>query len=60
MARREIDKENIRKLQRTGAGGASYMVTLPKRIIDDLDWRKGEKVVVERDGDRIVIENWGD
>jgi len=41
MARREVGDEQVRKLQRTGEDGVSYMVTLPKEFIDELKWRKG-------------------
>ena len=53
MANREI----IRKLTVTGKG-QSYYVTLPKDIIKDLNWRKGEKKIVSQAGKKIVIEDW--
>ncbi len=58
MARRKVGKEQTRKLQRTGEKGGSYMVTLPKELIEQLKWRKGQKVVVSRVGEKLIIEDW--
>jgi antitoxin component of MazEF toxin-antitoxin module len=33
-------------------------VTLPKDIVQDLRWRQGQKVVVSREGDALVIRDW--
>jgi bifunctional DNA-binding transcriptional regulator/antitoxin component of YhaV-PrlF toxin-antitoxin module len=49
----------IRKLTVTG-NGKSYYVTLPREIIRELNWKKGEKKVILMEGDRIVIEDWKD
>jgi len=58
MARRKVGDEKIRKLQRTGENGGSYMVTLPKEIIDQLGWQKRQKVVVSLEGKTIIIRDW--
>jgi len=47
--------EPVRKIGKTGT--YTYYVTLPKSVIDDLDWRDGQKVVVKKSGSRIVIED---
>ena len=47
--------EPVRKRGKTGT--YTYYVTLPKSVIDDLDWRDGQKVVVKKSGSRIVIED---
>jgi len=52
------NEENIRKLQRTGRAGMSYMVTLPKDMIDELGWRERQKVTVKKDGNKLIIEDW--
>ncbi len=46
----------IRKINRTG--GYSYYVTIPKSHIEELGWRKRQKVVVTLEGDQIVIRDW--
>jgi len=58
MARRKVGDEKVRKLQRTGENGGSYMVTLPKEIIDQLGWQKRQKVVVSLEGKTIIIRDW--
>lgn len=58
MARRKVGDEKVRKLQRTGENGGSYMVTLRKEIIDQLGWQKRQKVVVSLEGKTIIIRDW--
>jgi len=58
MAGKKVGEEHIRKLQRTGEDGASYMLTIPKHIIKDLGWQEHEKVVVKQDGDKLIVTNW--
>lgn len=48
----------VRKIQRTGRAGASYMVTLPAEIMDKLGWRERQKVTVRLDDKKIIIEDW--
>ena len=55
MGRRK--QENIRKIQQSGKKG-SYHLTLPIRVMRELKWRQGQKVVVKRTGKKIVIEDW--
>ena len=52
-----MEKKHVRKLTVTGNAG-TYFVTLPKEIIRDLNWRKGQKVVVEQKGEEIGIKDW--
>ncbi|MFP4473261.1 MAG: AbrB/MazE/SpoVT family DNA-binding domain-containing protein [Candidatus Omnitrophota bacterium] len=47
---------DIRKL--TITGGSTYYVTIPQSMIRELGWRKGQKLVVRRDGERVVLEDW--
>ena len=54
----ENGEKNIRKLQRTGRAGMSYMVTLPKDMIDELGWRERQKVTVKKDGSTLIIKDW--
>jgi len=49
-------KRYVRKL--TGMGDYSMYVILPKAVLRELRWRKGQKVVVRRSSDKIVIEDW--
>ena len=47
----------IRKLGVTGKT-RSYFLTLPKDVVKDLEWRKGQKVTVERDGKKLIVKDW--
>lgn len=58
MARRKVGDEQVRKLQRTGKDGRSYMVTLPKEFITKLGWQKRQKVTVRIDGKDLIISDW--
>ena len=55
MARRSLEERNIRTLTKRSA---SYSVTLPIEIIRTLQWREGQKVVVEQKGESLVIKDW--
>ncbi len=46
----------MRKLGVTGT--YTYYLTLPKAMVEELGWREGQKVVVRKSGDRIIIEDW--
>lgn len=58
MARQKVNEESVRKLQRTGQNGQSYTVTLPRELIAELGWQKKQKVVVKKQGKKLVIEDW--
>lgn len=56
MARRTLEEENIRKITRVGQG--SLAVTIPVSIVKTLGLRERQKVVVRREGKKIIIEDW--
>ena len=56
MARQKLEDKNIRKLGKSGQ--KSITVTLPIEIIRELKWRDGQKVVVKKRGDGIIISDW--
>lgn len=53
--RRKLKDRNIRNLSKRGA---SYSVTLPLEFIKELKWREKQKVVMKKEGKRIIIEDW--
>lgn len=57
MARKRMDKRNIRKITKTG-GGASYSIVLPIEMIRQLGWRDRQKVVVTKRGKTLMIKDW--
>lgn len=56
MGTRSRIKRYVRKL--TGMGDYSCYITLPKPILKELRWRKGQKLVIRRSSNKIVIEDW--
>jgi antitoxin component of MazEF toxin-antitoxin module len=60
MSDKQTGREDVRKIQRTGQKGASYMLTIPKHIIQALGWDERQKVVVKQEGNKIIIVDWKD
>lgn len=56
MTRRKIKEKNIRKLTRVGR--SSLAVTIPLEIVQELNLRERQKVVVKKSGKKIIIEDW--
>lgn len=50
--------EHVRKLQRTGEGGKSYTVNVPRELISELGWQKKQKVVIVREDKHLIIKDW--
>lgn len=48
--------KNIRKITKTGGG--SYYIIIPKQLMRDLKWKERQKVVVERLGNKVIIQDW--
>jgi antitoxin component of MazEF toxin-antitoxin module len=53
--RRKLKDNDIRKIY---AHGNSLGVTLPREVLDELKWRKGQKLVAKKYGDGILIKDW--
>lgn len=58
MGTTKAGEEEVRKLQKTGEDGESYMLTLPKAIVKNLGWKEHQKVVVTQEGKEIRIRDW--
>jgi len=56
MAKRAQNENQIRKL--TKLGKKSLCVTIPIEIIREFGWRERQKVVVKKQGKKIVIADW--
>lgn len=56
MARSKSTKQNIRKLTRLG--GHSLGLTIPIEITRVLGWRERQKVVVKREGKKLIVKDW--
>lgn len=58
MPRPSKDKIQIRKIgvKDSGKGGESFFITLPKELVEQLHWRKGQKVIVTYNkGDKSLL-----
>lgn len=55
MPRRKVEKENIRKIQKSGK---MYHISIPIRIMRKLKWREHQKVVVKKFGEGLRIKDW--
>jgi antitoxin component of MazEF toxin-antitoxin module len=53
---RKTSEKNIRNLTRLGK--TSLSITIPRNLILELGWRKGQKVVVKKRGKGLAIEDW--
>jgi len=53
--RSKLKDNNIRKIY---SHGNSLGVTIPREILDELRWRKGQKIVLKKRGKGILISDW--
>ncbi|MCG2693719.1 AbrB/MazE/SpoVT family DNA-binding domain-containing protein [Candidatus Parcubacteria bacterium] len=40
------------------AGGHSYYIVLPVDFVRELNWRERQKLVINKTGNKITIEDW--
>ena len=52
-----MPRKYTRKLTVTGEGKSYYLI-IPREIIKDLGWKKGEKKVVFQKGKGVMVEDW--
>ncbi|MCK4540449.1 AbrB/MazE/SpoVT family DNA-binding domain-containing protein [Candidatus Parcubacteria bacterium] len=53
--RRKLKNNEIRKIY---SHGNSLGVTLPREVLDELRWRKGQKLVIKKRAKGILISDW--
>ncbi len=56
MARKRLEERNVRKLRKNTGG--TVLVSLPIELVRSLKWRDGQKVVIKKRGQGMVIEDW--
>ncbi len=56
MGTKKYHEREIRKLIRIGNG--SMCVTIPIEELRELGWREKQKVVVKREGKKLIITDW--
>jgi len=52
-----MEYKATRKLAAIGPG-KTYYLTLPREMIKQLGWKKGEKKIVRQVGKKIIIADW--
>ena len=53
-------RKHLDTVRASGKAGSSRRVIIPQQIFQELDWNKGEKIVIRRSGkNKIVIESAG-
>ncbi len=55
MSIRKLADKNIRKIIKSGH---SFAVTLPIEMLNALNWREKQKVVVKKKGKSVIITDW--
>ncbi len=59
MPRPNNRTRQIRKLGTTGnTDSPSYFVTLPIALVRQLKWKDGQKLVIKKSRNKLVIEDW--
>jgi antitoxin component of MazEF toxin-antitoxin module len=56
MGTTKVEYEDIRIITQNSTG--TYSVTLPIARMRKLGWRKGQKITVKQQGEKLVIEDW--
>lgn len=53
--RSKLKNHEVRKIY---GHGNSLGITLPRDVLNELGWRKGQKLVVKKRGQGILITDW--
>ena len=56
MALRKKKDGVVRKITKTGT--YTYYVTIPREYIEELGWRKKQRVSLKLSGKKVIIEDW--
>jgi bifunctional DNA-binding transcriptional regulator/antitoxin component of YhaV-PrlF toxin-antitoxin module len=56
MGTRKAGEQQIRNITTNSSG--TYQISIPKQLVAELRWRSGQKVVVTKMGDKLLIEDW--
>ncbi len=56
MGATKSGEEAVRYITQNSTG--TYSVSLPIRLIRNISWRKGQKVTIRQQGQKLIIEDW--
>ena len=51
-----MPKLTERRYKKQKGSRVSYAVTVPIDLVRALDWKKGDDLVLSKDGDRVIME----
>lgn len=56
MGTRKASEQKVRNLTVNSTG--TYSVSLPINLIQELRWQRGQRLVVSKQGKKLVIQDW--
>lgn len=56
MGAKKAGKQHERVLTQNNSG--SYQLTVPIELIRNMNWKKGQRVTIKKQVDRLIIEDW--
>lgn len=56
MGARKVGEQQIRNLTTNSTG--TYSVSVPINLIQELRWRRGQRLVVTKQGKKLIIQDW--
>ncbi len=56
MGTRKAGEQEVRNLTQNSTG--TYQLSIPKQLIREIGWRQGQKLVVKKAGNTLLIEDW--
>lgn len=56
MGTRKSGEHQIRNLTKNSTG--TYQISVPIKLIRQLRWQQGQQLVVKKQGDKLVIQDW--
>lgn len=58
MGTRKSGEQEVRNITQNSSG--SYQISIPKHLVGELSWRQGQKVIVTKLGNKLIVEDWND
>ena len=56
MGARRAGEQNVRSISQNKTG--TYQMSLPIELVRELKWKNHQRVVVKKQGNKLVVEDW--
>ena len=56
MGVRRANEQSVRNITQNNSG--TYQVSLPIALVRELRWQQGQKVVIKKSGEKLIIQDW--